>query len=340
MATAALTSLAAVPALAQDYPETVLNVQGGWVSAGIYQEIEVPFWTQRLPELTGGAVTANIVSLDESGLAGAEVFRLIRLGAIEFGTAALGWAAGDVPQNEGPDLAGVALDLETARAVVDAYSPVLEELYVTSFGTRPLMYYPAEAQVFWCNAPIESLASLQGKKVRTGNRTVADFVDAAGGTTVTMPFGEVVTSLQRGVIDCAVTGTFSGNSAGWHEVTTHLYPLTMGWSIFTYAVNNGVWEGLDPSIRELLTTEFEKLEEDIWAAAAVRTEEGLTCATGGACSFGKPGNMTLVPVSEDDAALLKEMVRDVVIPRFGDRCGDECLATWREIVGPLVGQSG
>jgi hypothetical protein len=30
-----------------------------------------------------------------------------------------------------------------------------------------------------------------------------------------MPFAEVVPALQRGVVDCAVTGTLSGNTAGW-----------------------------------------------------------------------------------------------------------------------------
>jgi TRAP-type C4-dicarboxylate transport system substrate-binding protein len=322
---------------AQDYPETHLNVQGGWATAGIYKEIELPFWTERLPTITGGKVTASITSLNEKGLKGPEVFRLMRMGVIDFGTSALGYVAGDDAQNEGPDLAGIALDIETARKVSDAYKPVLSELYKQKYGIKLLMIYPAEAQVFWCNSPIASLSDLSGKKVRTGNRTVADFVEAAGGVTVTMPFGEVVTSLQLGVIDCAVTGTFSGNSAGWHEVTTHLYPLTVGWSPFMYAVNAKAWEKLDPSIQSLLTEEFVKLEDEIWQAGDVRTTEGLNCATGGECTFGKKGEMTLVPLAEEDAALRSKLVEEVVLPRFAERCGDACMTEWNETVGSLIG---
>lgn len=321
---------------AQDYPKTNLNVQGGWATAGIYQEIEVPFWTERLPSITGGNVTASIASLNEKGLKGPEVFRLMRTGVIDFGTSALGYVAGDDPQNEGPDLAGIALDIETARKVSDAYKATLSKLYMEKYGIRLLMLYPAEAQVFWCNGPIASLADLRGKKVRTGNRTVADFVEAAGGVTVTMPFGEVVTSLQLGVIDCAVTGTFSGNSAGWHEVTTHLYPLTVGWSPFMYAVNAKRWEKLDPSLQALLTEEFAKLEDEIWSAGDARTTEGLNCATGGACTFGKPGSMTLVPLAEADSALRAQYVAEVVLPRFAERCGEACIADWNQTVGSLI----
>ena len=324
-------------AFAQDYPPTNLKVQGGWATAGIYQEYEVPFWKEQLPRLTNGKVTADLTNLNEMGLRGPEVFRLMRLGVIDFGTSALGYAAGDDAQNEATDLAGIALDIATARKVNDAYKATLSDLYEKKYGIKLLILYPAEAQVFWCNSKIERLSDLKGKKIRTGNRTVADFVEAAGGATITMPFGEVVPALQRKVIDCAVTGTFSGNSAGWHEVTTHLYPMTVGWSPFMYAVNMKAWTRLDPKVRDLISTEMKKLENEIWIAAAKRTAEGLTCSTGGACSFGKKGTMTLVPVAKDDGAVRNKLVTDVVLARFAQRCGAACVKTWNAVVGPIVG---
>ncbi|WP_288960838.1 TRAP transporter substrate-binding protein [uncultured Sulfitobacter sp.] len=317
----------------------VLNVQGGWSSAGYYEDFEVPFWTEHLPEVSEGRITSSITSLDASGLKGSEVFRLMRMGVLDFGTSALGYVAGDDPVNEGPDLAGVALDIETERKVLEAYRPELEKLYQVKYGIKPLLFYPAEAQVFWCNAPIAGLDDLEGLKVRTGNRTVADFVAAAGATTVTMPFGEVVTSLERGVIDCAVTGTYSGNAAGWAETTTHLYPLVMGWSPFMYGANQRVWEELPADIQTLLTAEFAQFEDDLWAAAARRTEEGLSCSTGGVCSFGKPFDMTLVPVTPEDDARRQEIVNDVVVPAFRDRCGEACFDNWQKLVGALVDPS-
>ncbi len=104
-----------------------------------------------------------------------------------------------------------------------------------------------------------------------------------------------------------------------------------------YAVNAKAWEKLDPSIQSLLTEEFVKLEDEIWQAGDVRTTEGLNCATGGECTFGKKGEMTLVPLAEEDAALRSKLVEEVVLPRFAERCGDACMTEWNETVGSLIG---
>ena len=62
------------------------------------------------------------------------------------------------------------------------------------------------------------------------NKGLATFVTGVGGTPITMSSAEVVTAVQRKVIDCAITGTTSGNTGKWPEVTTHLLPLYMGWA--------------------------------------------------------------------------------------------------------------
>lgn len=49
------------------------------------------------------------------GMKGAEIFRLMRLGVIDFGSTVLGYVAGDDARNEAIDLAGLAPDIETAR---------------------------------------------------------------------------------------------------------------------------------------------------------------------------------------------------------------------------------
>src|SRR3546814_7903108 len=87
-----------------------------------------------------------------------------------------------------------------------------------------------------------------------------------------MAFGEVVPALQRNVVDCALTGTLSGNTAGWPEVATHLYPLPVGWSIYYTAVNNASWEKWGPEAQAFLDKEFAKLADMNWDIGG-RSEE-------------------------------------------------------------------
>ena len=189
----------------------------------------------------------------------------------------------------------------------------------------------------FCNAPIKGLADLKGKKVRIANRTLAEFVGALGGTGVTMAFSEVVLGLQNKVVDCAITGSLSGYSAKWHEVSTHLYELPVGWSQVMHAVNLKKWNKLKPEVQDFLQTNINDLEKRIWQAAADETEQGINCNTGrGVCRFGDTAKMTFVEVSETDKQKLKDVLNQTVLPKWFKRCGDECTSQWQNTIGKVI----
>ncbi len=95
-----------------------------------------------------------------------------------------------------------------------------------------------------------------------------------------MAFGEVYTALERGTVDCAITGTTSGNSVKWYEVTTTLYTLPAGWSTSGYFVNLAWWNKLDPAVRAYLEKLFADLQEQQWKLGGEATQDGINCNTG------------------------------------------------------------
>jgi hypothetical protein len=175
------------------------------------------------------------------------------------------------------------------------------------------------------------LADLRGKKVRVFNNTLTDFVEGAGGTTVTIPFADVVPALQRGVADCAITGTFNGNIANWPEVAGHILGVSLGWAVQYAAVNLDAWNKLNPETQQFLQEQFLELEKDSWTRVAVRTTaEGVTCNTGGECALGKAADIEFIdPTPEDEAERLRIM-REAVVPRWAERCGADCAAQWND----------
>ena len=245
--TAAAFALAAAPALAQDLPKTHLKITGGLSNLTAYQDYEVPFWTKTIPEQSKGQITAEIKGFNEMGIKGPELLRLMGSGVIEFGTATLSYFASDNPINEAIDLAGLAPDVKTAREVTKTFEPVYAKLYGQGNNVKLLGISTYPAQVLFCNAEIKSLNDLKGKKVRTSSRTQADFVEALGGASVTMAFGEVVPALQNKVVDCAITGSLSGYSAKWYEVSTHLVALPINWNQQIHAVNGKTWAKFNPA---------------------------------------------------------------------------------------------
>ena len=122
-----------------------------------------------------------------------------------------------------------------------------------------------------------------------------------------MAFGEVVPALQNKVVDCAITGSLSGYSAKWYEVSTHLYALPINWNQQIHAVNQKAWDKLDPAVRGFLQANVKTLVDNIWDAAARQTQEGYDCNTGAAaCPYPVKGKMVLVQPSEADRAPAQE----------------------------------
>lgn len=341
LATSFLLGLMSVGAQAQtvtpDLPKTKLTVVGGLSNLTAYQNGELPFWSKTVPELSDGKITVEIKGYNEMGLKGPEVYRLISQGVIPIGTATLAYFASDDPMNEAIDLAGLAPDIESARAITDAFMPVYaaaaekNNVKILGFSTFP-------AQVLFCKGSFTGLADLKGKKVRTSSRTQAEFVQAFGGSSVTIPFGEVVPALQNGVVDCAITGSLSGHSAKWYEVSDHLYALPVNWNQIMYAANKPFWEKLDPKVQEFLATNVKQMTDDIWASAAVETQMGYDCNTGAeACTLPNKGSMTLVQPTETDRELLKAAMNDSILPKWAQRCSSQCVADFNEHIGPILG---
>ena len=226
--------------------------------------------------------------------------------------------------------------MKIARAVPDAFQPAYAKFYAQS-GIKVLGMSTYPAQVLFCNAEITGLASIKGKKVRTSSRTQAELIEALGGSSVTMAFGEVVPALQNKVVDCAITGSLSGYSAKWYEVSTHLYALPINWNQQIHAVNQKAWDKLNPGVQKLITDQFSNLVHDIWVAADKQTQEGYDCNSGAAaCKQAVKGKMVLVQPTEADRAMLKKVLSESVLPKWAARCSAQCVADFNASVGSIV----
>ncbi|TRO34325.1 C4-dicarboxylate ABC transporter [Pseudomonas sp. ALS1131] len=314
-----------------------LNVIGGGSHNYSFRAVERPFWSQTLPAASGGRITARLRGLSETGLKGPEMIRLLRAGAVEVGMGVFTFVAGDDPAFEGIDLPGMAADIDTARTIANAYKPVLQQRMAERHGVKLLATVPYTAQVFFCRDEINQLDDLRGRKVRVRGRNMADLVAALGASPVTLPFAEVVTAMQTGVIDCAVTGIGSGNAAKWYDVANHLYNLPVDWSLGFYAIGLNRWQQLTPETRQVLLEQAQVLEDALWQETARENRYALACNTGvGDCQIHRPAHMQAHSPTTAERQRLQETVLKIA-EDWGQRCGAECVERWNATVGKTIG---
>lgn len=314
-----------------------LRIVGGLAGVNQYIRHEAPFWTEELPRRTQGRYTAEIVPFDRAGIRGQEMLQLLKIGAVPFGTALLSLSAPHDPVIAAPDLTGLNPDIATLRRSLTAFRPYLEKT-LRERGIEVLAIYTYPAQVVFCNKPFAGLADLAGRRVRVSSATQADLIEALGAKPVTTTFAEILPNLKSGNLECAVTGTMSGNTIGLHEVATHVHTMALNWGLAIFGANRAAWQHLPADLRTLLQQELPKLEAAIWAESERETGEGIACNTGnGACSGGKRGRMTEVRSSAADEAKRREIFATTVLPRWVQRCGPTCADTWNQTIGAQLG---
>ena len=328
-------ALSASAALADD--PVVLNAVGTWSSLTNFQKHEEPFFNTRLREASDGNIVGKIQSQSGLGLKGFEIMRLVKNGVFDFAFGLPGYVAAENAIFEGADLSTLTQNIDTQRKVSDAYYPTLEKSFADIYNAKLLMLYPFPSQTLWCNGEVNGIEDLKGKKIRVYSTTLGDFVEGVGGTSVTVSFSEVIPALEKGVVDCAITGTMSAYTAKWNQVATHAYTLRVGWGLAFGAMNMNKWNSLSESQQTLLQSEIATLTDAMWAETATEDDVAISCITGGECAIGEAGSMTLVEPSEADLKARDSIATEVVLARWAERCGADCAANWNETVGPILG---
>ena len=145
------------------------EVVGTWGFLENWKQFEKKFWTEMLPNASGGKLTANAKPYTELGLKGYEVMSGLKKGAYDAVHALTSYSAKASPALEGIDLAGVIQDFGTYRKAGQAYRPIIEREIKDKYNGKVINIYPFPSQQLWCNLGDKSisevpLSSLAGKK--------------------------------------------------------------------------------------------------------------------------------------------------------------------------------
>lgn len=341
----ALAALALPPAApAQTLNERSFTVVGTWGTLSHWRDSEGPFWNEIIPAASGGKFTINAKPLTELGLSGHGMMRDLAVGAFDFAHGVFLYVSADSPVIDGGDLAGVVPDLATMRQVMDVYRPVLNAEFEEKYNSTILMLYAWPRSHMYCNLPADTpdqigLEALRGLKIRSYGASLGDLIGALGAQPVPVAFGEVPQALQRGVLDCGVTGTASAYDSKWYQVASHEVRIPVGYTASFLAVNRDVWTALTDDERAFFQAQADALEDRMWEATAREDTRGMDCNTTGPCAT-EIGGMKIVTLTDAALAEFKTLVQDHVIQAFGKRCeavSPGCAANWNATIGALLG---
>ncbi|MBS9403876.1 TRAP transporter substrate-binding protein DctP [Halomonas sp. TRM85114] len=298
-------------------------------------------WVELVNTLAGDELTINFRA-GGTLMPGTEVFDATETGSIQ--------AAGDWPgywAGLSPAFSPLATTTSLFNAV-DYINWIHEwggwELYQEVYGEYNMVYLPYAAlnneSGFMGGTPIESLADLEGKRLRLSGRDQGRVLEKLGGSQVTLAGGEVYQAIERGVIDAGEFSTPGVDyKAGFSEVAE--YWSVPGWhqsaSVFGVMINKDAWDALSEETQEKLKIAAEATMT--WSLAWSERE-----STEATLKFQEDG-VEINQLPDEDLERIQEITNEVILQ---GACDDpmhakvyhsmvsylEHYANWRDISAP------
>ena len=144
-------------------------------------------------------------------------------------------------------------------------------------GFFPIAAYAAGTRSFYAKKPIHSPADMKGLKIRIiPTPTTIKSIELLGASPVPIPFGEVYTALQQGVIDGAENNEPSYVQTRHVEVAKY-FAEDQHTAVPDYLViATATWDKLSPEQRDILMTaalHSEEFERELWAQEVIRSRK-------------------------------------------------------------------
>lgn len=160
------------------------------------------------------------------------------------------YSSGNVPIARILSLPLLINDDEEWNKAYAVMKPYLKEGFAQQ-GVTYLGSYRYPQQVIFTSFEIDSLDDLSGHKIRVTSPEQGAFVEAFGGSPITLSGSEVPTALERGVIDGVLTAS-AGGAKNWHEFLPYNYRLPVNYAFSAIIANTSSHDDLDPATRDTL----------------------------------------------------------------------------------------
>ena len=246
-----------------------------------YPTVEaVKYFGQLIEQRTNGALKAQVFSSAQLGQE-KDTIEQTRFGVIDLNRVNMGAFNNLIPETSVPGLPFVFKSIAHMRNVMDG--PIGDQILKAfePHGLVGLAFYDSGARSFYNGEkPIESIEDLQGMKFRVIQSDVfVDMVNALGGNATPMPYGEVYSAIETGVIDGAENNLPSYQTSGHSEVAKFFTNDEHLILPEVLVVSKTTWDTLSPEDQEIVrqaARDSVARQRELWTAAEAAALEEVT----------------------------------------------------------------
>jgi tripartite ATP-independent transporter DctP family solute receptor len=284
-----------------------------------YPTVEgVKYFGELVKERTNGRYAVEVYHSAQLGEE-KDTIEQVRSGVIELNRVSMAPFNGTVKETIVPALPYIFRSEDHMHKVMDGAIGDQIKAAFEPAGLVVLAFYDAGARSFYnSKKPINSVADLTGLKFRVIQSDIfVDMVAALGANATPMPYGEVYSAIETGVIDGA-ENNFPSYDTAKHAEVAKFYSLDEHTILpEVFVMNKAAWDKLTPEDQEIFkqaAKESVAKQRELWAAKVGESRAKVEAAGAQITTPDKQGFIdAMKPVYEkhitDD--VLKKMVADV-----------------------------
>lgn len=312
-------AMLATAGFAADYTMKVSHV----VSASTPKGKAADFLEKRIEELTAGRIDVQVFPNSQLYGDGEEI-KALAMNNVQLIMPSLSKFTSVAPQMQLFDLPFIFRDKDHLYKVMDGeVGDILKSKVNEKKQMIALDYWDAGFKHFSTNAkPIVLPADAAGKKYRIQSSKVLEAqFKAIGGNPQVLPFSEVYSALQQGVVDGTENPLSNFYTKKFHEVQSSLTLSSHGYLGYLVVMNEQFWNKLPKDLQEKVTQAMkeatalerkESLEEDEKIMAELR-------------KYAKDTNKLQIIELTADQKQQWQKVMSSVYPKFYDVIGEDLI---------------
>lgn len=158
--------------------------------------------------------------------------------------------------------------------------------------------------------PVKSTADFKDVKARTYDRNSANFVNMVGGSSVALPWGEVYSALQTGMVNSVLTSSASGKDGSFWEVLKHFTKISYAYPLQAVTINLDYWNSLSKAQQDALTKAATEVEALQWEASKKEDEIALKMLADNGMVISEPSAELKAELDKVAAKMLEEYLSD------------------------------
>jgi TRAP-type C4-dicarboxylate transport system substrate-binding protein len=232
----------------------------------------VTTFAKRLAELSAGKLQIRPSFDAAAGIRSADMLAAIAAGRVQAGDALAGALDAEDAIFALPTLPFLATSTADAKRLADLARPYLAAA-LQKKGQRLLYLTPWPPSGIWSKAPLKTPSDLSSLSIRTYDRISSEVFASAGAKAASISFADTMPKLADGSINAVLSSGDGGTGRKLWQYLPYFTEITYTLPLSVAVVNQAIYDGLTPDLREAVDTAGRQTETELWLALSTRLQE-------------------------------------------------------------------